>query len=192
MKLILVYGPPASGKLTTARALENVTGFALCHNHLTVDAVRPLFPHGDESEDRSDLLKRMRVDILTTAARLGRDTIFTLAYSGRVDNDFVADIVAGVEEEGGMVNFVQLHAPPEVLLDRVTSPHRAAMGKIHDPGRLAAQLGRRDQYATMPYDTLRIDTTIMKPAESAELIVDTFGLARAHQPLAPPPPGTPT
>lgn len=28
MKLVLLYGPPASGKLTTARALASVTGFA--------------------------------------------------------------------------------------------------------------------------------------------------------------------
>ena len=31
-KLIFIYGPPADGKLTTARELEKVTGYKLVHN----------------------------------------------------------------------------------------------------------------------------------------------------------------
>jgi cytidylate kinase len=39
MKLLFLYGPAASGKLTIARELTTLTGFALFHNHLVVDAV---------------------------------------------------------------------------------------------------------------------------------------------------------
>jgi hypothetical protein len=37
--LLYTYGPPASGKLTVATALAELTGFSLFHNHLSVDAV---------------------------------------------------------------------------------------------------------------------------------------------------------
>jgi len=39
MKLVFIYGPPASGKLTVARELATLTGYRLFHNHLIVDAV---------------------------------------------------------------------------------------------------------------------------------------------------------
>ena len=44
MKLVFIYGGAASGKLTVARELVNLTGLALFHNHLIVDAVRPPSP----------------------------------------------------------------------------------------------------------------------------------------------------
>jgi hypothetical protein len=48
MKLLFLYGPVASGKLTIARELATLTGFALFHNHLVVDAVAAVFPFGSE------------------------------------------------------------------------------------------------------------------------------------------------
>ncbi len=40
MKLVFIYGPPASGKLTVARELAALTGYKLFHNHLVVEALR--------------------------------------------------------------------------------------------------------------------------------------------------------
>ncbi|MEO1956129.1 MAG: AAA family ATPase, partial [Gammaproteobacteria bacterium] len=37
MKVIFLYGPPASGKLTIAKKLADKTGISLFHNHLTFD-----------------------------------------------------------------------------------------------------------------------------------------------------------
>ena len=48
MKLLFLYGPAASGKLTIARELATLTGFALFHNHLVVDAVAAVFPFGSD------------------------------------------------------------------------------------------------------------------------------------------------
>ena len=44
MKLILLYGPPAVGKLTIAKEIARLTGLKLFHAHLTVDLVTPIFP----------------------------------------------------------------------------------------------------------------------------------------------------
>jgi hypothetical protein len=35
--LVYIYGPPASGKLTIAGRLSELTGIPLFHNHLTVN-----------------------------------------------------------------------------------------------------------------------------------------------------------
>ncbi len=44
MRLVFIYGPPGVGKLTVATALATLTGYRLCHNHLTVNLVTALFP----------------------------------------------------------------------------------------------------------------------------------------------------
>ncbi len=42
MRLVLIHGPAAAGKLTVAREVARLTGAALFHNHLVVDAVAAL------------------------------------------------------------------------------------------------------------------------------------------------------
>ena len=38
MKLIIIHGPPAAGKLTTANEIAAATGFKVFHNHLSIAA----------------------------------------------------------------------------------------------------------------------------------------------------------
>ena len=40
MKLIVLYGPPAAGKYTIAKAVAEKTGYKLFHNYLTVDLLK--------------------------------------------------------------------------------------------------------------------------------------------------------
>ena len=48
MRLIFVYGMPASGKLTVARELAELTGYKLFHNHLVVDLLLSVFAFGSD------------------------------------------------------------------------------------------------------------------------------------------------
>ena len=46
MKLIFIYGLPATGKLTVAQHLAAMTGFKVFHNHLVVDLLLSVFDFG--------------------------------------------------------------------------------------------------------------------------------------------------
>ena len=46
MKLIFIYGLPATGKLTVAVELAAMTGYKLFHNHLVVDLLLSVFDFG--------------------------------------------------------------------------------------------------------------------------------------------------
>jgi shikimate kinase len=37
MKLVILFGPPAVGKMTVGQQLANLTGFKLFHNHMTIE-----------------------------------------------------------------------------------------------------------------------------------------------------------
>ena len=48
MRLIFIYGMPATGKLTVARELARITGFNVFHNHLVVDLLLSIFEFGSK------------------------------------------------------------------------------------------------------------------------------------------------
>jgi hypothetical protein len=80
--LIYIYGPPASGKLTVATRLSELTGIPLFHNHLTVNAVTPIFAFG--SPPFTEAVQAMRRGVFKAAAKAGVSLIYTnnSAWSG--------------------------------------------------------------------------------------------------------------
>ena len=73
--LIYLYGPPAVGKLTVAERLSALTGWPIFHNHLSVNAVRPVFGFG--SKPFIEVVQRFRLDVVHTAMTEGINLIFT-------------------------------------------------------------------------------------------------------------------
>ena len=45
MTLVVIFGPPAVGKMTVGMELERLTGLRLFHNHMTIDPVLQFFPY---------------------------------------------------------------------------------------------------------------------------------------------------
>jgi tRNA uridine 5-carbamoylmethylation protein Kti12 len=181
MQLIFLYGPPASGKLTVGKELERLSGFRLFHNHLTVQVARTIFEHSHMPHPDShytQLLQRLRLDCIQAAADAYVNLIFTLAYSGAMDDDFVKRIVDAVESKQGTVHFVQLTSPDEVLMQRINNVSRQATAKLANPEVLRQILQERDLRASVKYpDILEIDTATVQPAEAAQRIMEQFQIS---------------
>lgn len=77
MKLVFIHGPAAAGKLTVGRALQDLTGFRLFHNHLVVDTLLAVFQFGTPSFIR--LREQIWISVFEAAAKDGISTIFTFA-----------------------------------------------------------------------------------------------------------------
>ncbi len=171
MRLIFLYGPVASGKLTVGRELADLTGLPLFHNHLVVDAVMAVFPFGSPEFVR--LRETMWLEVIGTAADAGRSLIFTFAPEGTVEPGFADRVRQRVEQAGGQVVFVRLDIDDAEQERRLTDPSREAFGKLRDldllrdlrePFRLCLE--------AMPTPDLRIDTGTARPVEAARLIAD--------------------
>ncbi len=177
MDLVFLHGPPAAGKLTTARALERLVGFPVFHNHLVVDLLTGFFPFGTEAFVR--LRERFWLDVLVESAALGRSLSFTYAPDTTVPAGFPARVVAAVEAHGGRVRFVGLTVSHAEQERRVELPDRREFHKLDDAGWL--RRSRNDPLPEAPPVDLEIDTDRSDPAESAAWIVQHFGL-QAQEP----------
>lgn len=171
--LVYLYGPPAVGKLTVATDLHALTGMRLFHNHLTVDAIRPVFEFA--SPPFSEVIHRLRLDVFETAARNEVDVIFTNNSVWGVPNgralfvEFATEARRRVEHAGGRVVFVQLTAPFHVLEDRVTADTRRERGKLTRRERLRELLEQLDP-SPLHADDLVIDTAALAPLAAAQKV----------------------
>src|SRR5436309_927470 len=83
---VVVYGPPAAGKLTVAQVLAERYGFKLLDNHLTVDTALRLFDFGTDPFGR--LVERLRLVLFDAAARAGVDIVSTFVFAHPVDRPY--------------------------------------------------------------------------------------------------------
>lgn len=183
MQLVLIYGPIASGKLTTARELAALTGLPLFHNHLVVDAVLSVFPFGSAEFVR--LRNQFWLAIFEAAARSGRSLIFTFAPEPTVPEDFLSNVVTTVGQLGGEVVIVELLVSNDEQDRRIGNPDRRAYQKMSDPDLLAelrAQTAKTPDSVVMPRADVVIDTDSSSPAASAALIASGLELTGPTSP----------
>ncbi len=174
MKLVFIYGPPAAGKLTVGQEIAEQTGFRLFHNHLTIELAREIF---EDRKIREEVVEKLRLDVIEAAARADVSPIFTMVYGQEVDDEYVAEIVTGVERSGGAVCFVQLTPPPEELEKRVGLRSRKNFSKIKDVDTLHDVLKEHQLYGPVPYShNLQIDNTKLSPSDAAKTIISHFEL----------------
>src|SRR3989339_543972 len=128
MKLIFVYGPPAVGKLTVAKALATKTNFKLVDNHTLVNPIAYVF--GWDNPERSRLADLFRTEFFKSAAKENISLITTSGGGGQSFKDFHDRIINAVTSEGGEVIFVRLTASIETLFERVRNDSRASHKKI--------------------------------------------------------------
>ncbi|HYC74896.1 AAA family ATPase [Brevundimonas sp.] len=172
--LIVLYGPPAVGKLTVARRLAERTGFRLFHNHLTVDLALSLFDFG--TPGFRDLRAAVWRTAFEAAFAAGIDgLIFTFTPEPSVDSGFIPGLLDQARRAGGRTLLVELTAPAEVLKARIGTQSRRDTGKLTDPV-LFADLLDKGVFATggMPPPSLAVDTSQYSPAGAVDQIAQAL------------------
>jgi len=176
LKLIFLHGLPGVGKLTVARALSELTGFGVFHNHLTVDLVGAVFEFG--SPPFVELREMIWLEVFSRAAeaQLG-GLIFTFAFDRTVRGDFIERTREAVESSGGEVLFVELRCSPEELERRIEQPSRRGGGKLNSAGWFR-ELSEAGAFVDpgIPAERLVLDTTGIDAPDAARLIVGELGL----------------
>ena len=176
MKLIIIHGPPAAGKLTVSRALAERTGFKVFHNHVSIDCVKAVFDFGSDAFWR--VIKTIREETLSEAARSDVSLIHTFCYAKGPDDEQYLRMIDKVESNSGQVHSVLLVCDDETRRERIVSDDRVRIGKLTDPDSIDMSREQFDLFSPLPgRETLTIDTTGVSPDDAADKIISHYGLS---------------
>ena len=170
MRLIFIYGLPATGKLTVAKELSERTGYKLFHNHLVVDLLLSTFEFG--SQPFIELREEIWLSVFAQACRNQLPgLIFTFNPEKTVRPEFIEQTIALMNNSGGQIDFVELVCPLRELKSRIDSPSRLQYRKLSWLA-LFEQLHATGEFDTshMPKPALTVDTSIATPDEAAAKI----------------------
>ena len=183
MKLVLLIGNSAVGKMTVGQELMKITDLRLFHNHMMIEPVLEIF-----GQWRPDVTQRLRQVIFEEFAKTdsyGMIFTFMWAFDMQSDWDYVDWVkgIFGLPEED--VYYVELIAPQKVRLERNATENRlknkASKRSIEDSN---ARLIRDDHNwrcesypgeITHP-NYLRLENANISPEEAARMIREHFKL----------------
>ncbi len=171
MDLVFIHGPAAAGKYTIGRALSELTGLPLLHNHLAVDAAATLFEFG--TRGFRELRAALWRSCFESATRHRRSFIFTFHPEASVDPALIDQLTATVTDAAGRVHFVALTVSPDSLLGRLDNASRQQFGKLTDKA-LYKEIERAGgfDFPALPDPLLTVDTDQHSPDAAARLIRD--------------------
>ncbi len=171
MKLIFLYGPPASGKYTIAKAIAQKLGYKLFHNHLTVDLAKGVFDYGTKAF--WELVHKIRLDIFEKAAKENiSGMIFTYVYEKDSDDSFVKQVLEKVNSNGGEIIFIQIYCDKKTLLERVKKDSRKQFQKVKTEEGLLEMLGKGDLLSSIPFvENNIIDNTNLTVEETVQKVL---------------------
>lgn len=184
MKFIVIFGPPAVGKMTVGQELAKLTGFRLFHNHMTIELILNFFDFEDPRFQRLVSQFRRRVFEEVAASELP-GLIFTFVWALDLEGDkkFIDSSCAIFREQGAEVYFVELEADLSERLKRNEEPSRLSEKPSKRDVVTSRELmlehdekhqlnSRGDFFYTDNY--LKINNTDLSPHDAAARIVETF------------------
>lgn len=188
MKLVLLFGDAAVGKMTVGQELSKLTPLRLFHNHMTIEPVLEVF-----GEWNGSAIKRLReVFFEEFAASDNYGMIFTFmwAFDEREDWDYREWCTGIFERQGADIYYVELVADLETRLERNKTENRLKhKASKRDLAASEARLRNDDanhRFVSLPGELpfenyLRIDNTDLSPGEVARQIKEYFDFADPEQ-----------
>ena len=181
MKLLILIGDSAVGKMTVGQELTKITPFRLFHNHMMIEPVLEIFGAFD-----GGVIQRLREVIFEEFAKSDHcGMIFTFMWAFDMESDWayierVREIFGLPEED---VYYVELIAPQEVRLARNATDNRLKhKASKRDIDASNARLIRDDANyrcvslpGEIPYPNyLRLENAEISAQEAARIIKEHF------------------
>lgn len=183
MKLVILIGNAAVGKMTVGQELAKITDLRLFHNHMSIELVIDVFGYYHPKT-----INRIRSVIFEDfAASNNYGMIFTYMWAFDMPSDweYIEYVTNLFKSHGADIYYAELITSQEERLKRnVTENRLRHKASKQDIERSNERLLRDDSAyrcvsheGEIPFDNyLRIDNTHLEPAEVASLIKTHFNL----------------
>lgn len=183
MKLVLLVGNGAVGKMTVGQELMKQTGLRLFHNHMTIEPVLEVF-----GSFHTEAILQMREVIFREFAKsdlYGMIHTIMWAFDSPEDWEYIRRVTEIFREQGADIYCVELVASQEIRLQRNETANRLA----HKPSKRDLNASRERVIAMdrqyrfesrpgeIPFENyMRIDNSCLAPDAVAGMIRERFGL----------------
>ena len=175
MKVMMIHGAPAVGKLTVARSLLGMVPGRLLDNHASIDFARTVLDFGAPGFWR--LAKEVRLAAVEAASRARVDLlVMTLCYTpfDMPDLDETLSSARGARPVRLLPVF--LHCPAVTAERRVGNPERVTRRKLADVAGLREFSGRNSFVPIPRRNCICLETTRASPETTARRIAGHFKL----------------
>jgi len=184
MNFVVIFGPPAVGKMTVGYELAKLTGMKVFHNHMTIDLILEFFPYGHEKFNRLVSEFRQRIFEEVAASDLpGMIFTFVWALDQEGDKKTIDSYCEIFKQRGANIYFVELEADLDERLERNKSEIRLSKKTskrniIRSEGNLISTYKQYRMNSTDDFfykeNYIKINNTRLDPQETANKIVAAF------------------
>ena len=177
MKLVLLVGNGAVGKMTVGQELMKQTGLRLFHNHMTIEPVLEIF-----GDFHVPAIIQMREVIFREFAKTdsyGMIHTIMWAFDAKEDWDYINHVVDIFKEHNAEIYCVELVAPQEIRLQRNETPnrlaHKASKRDLAASRERVVAMDRMYRFESKPGEIpfenyMRIDNSSLEPDVVASMI----------------------
>lgn len=181
MKLVLIFGSAAVGKMTVGQELAKITDLRLFHNHMTIEPVLEIF-----GEFNGNVIRQFRELVFNEFAKSDKyGMIFTYIWAFDCQEDW--DYVKHIRQifDGAEIYYVELTASQEIRLERNKTEnrlkHKASKRNIKFSDKLLVNDDSKYRLVSregeIPFENyIRIDNSQLSAQETAKIIKDRFDL----------------
>lgn len=179
--VLLIFGPPAVGKMTVGQALSEITDFKLLHAHMIIDLVTEFFPYASDAFVRLYTVIQRR--IMEEMASAGENLILTFIWNfdDPVNRNQVDAVQDRIHRGGGELFYVELQASLETRVARTRTENRMrnkntewATREYLSEWEAQHQTASRGEFP-YPERHIALDIETLPPMEAARQIKDRFG-----------------
>lgn len=183
MKLVLLFGNSAVGKMTVGQELMKLTGLRLFHNHMTIEPVLEIF--GTLNKNVVEQMRELIFQEFAASDQYGMIFTYMWAFDHQSDWDYVDHVREIFENNGGTVYYVELVASQEVRLERNVTENRlrnkASKRNIEVSNQRLINDDKKyrcESYeGEIPFENyIKIDNSELPPDVVARMIQEKFGL----------------
>ncbi|MBE5801528.1 MAG: shikimate kinase [Clostridiales bacterium] len=186
MKLVIIFGPHAVGKMTVGQSLAAQTGLKLFHNHMTIDVVSDLFEN--MPGERNRLTRLFREEIFNAFApsdEYGMIFTYMWAFDWQDDWNYIDHVEGLFRQHGAEVYYVELCADYDLRIERNKTENRllnkSTKRDIVKSEALFRRLEAQYRLNSLPGELqkehyLRLDNSNLSPEDAAAIIRETFSL----------------
>ena len=183
MKLIIIFGAGAVGKMTVGQELMKITDLRLYHGHMDIEPVIEIFGYRNGSAGRK--IREVIFEEFAKSDLYGMIFTFMWSLDNQADGEYLDSLVDIFRRDGADIYYVELVAPQEIRLQRHITENRLKhkASKRNIEWSTALLMNEDKNYRLVSNDGeitfdnyIKIDNSNIAPDIVAKMIKERFSL----------------